>query len=124
MTNNARSIFIWSGSVSCFLMALLLAFILYAAAAQKGWLNTYVLFGVNLYENAAVIILVCYGILVAVGWVAVYAGRKLPCSECGEPILVKDMFGFRGMACKPVRRVIQGKQICSNCLKENGSDAT
>jgi hypothetical protein len=117
--NKAKLIFIWSGSISCFLVGVFFVFLLYAAAAQKEWVNSYVLLGVDLYENAVVIIFVCYGLLITFGWVAVYAGRRLPCSECGEPILVKDMFGFRGMACKAVRRVIQGRQICSNCLKES-----
>ena len=114
-----KSAFIWAGSISCFFVATFLGFLVYAVLVQKELIEAYVLFGVDLYKNAVVILIYCFGCMVVFGRVAVYASRKLPCSECGAPILVNDRYGFRGMACKPVLRVLQGRQICSNCLKQS-----
>ena len=120
MPQNIKSIFIWSGSLSCFLLVVFLGILLYGLAVQKEWVEAATLFGLDMNGSLVFMLIGCYGLIVVFGWVTIYAGRKLPCSECGEPILTKDRFGFRGLACKPVRMIIQGRQLCSNCLEKSG----
>lgn len=117
MTKEIRSLFIWTGSISCLLLGVFFGAVFYAIAVQEKWIAASTLYGLDLSKNWVLVLAGCYGLIVIFGWIAVYAGRRLPCSECGEPILVKDGFGFRGLACKPVCRVILGRQICSNCLE-------
>ena len=118
MTGTTKIIFICFGSLSYVFALAGISIVLYAFFAQKDLINTHVLFGMDLYQNAMVILLYCFAFMVVFGWVAVFTGTKLKCDRCGNPILVKDKFGFKGLTFKPLFTLVQGRQICSNCLKD------
>ena len=74
------------------------------------------------YLNKYIIQLIsaCIVLSFLLGWFAVFAGKKLLCRKCKGPMMVKNRFGFRGLALKPVFSVINNKQICSHCT--DGAD--
>ncbi|MFT5521095.1 MAG: dolichyl-phosphate-mannose--protein O-mannosyl transferase [Enterobacterales bacterium] len=64
------------------------------------------------------IIFACIVFAFFLGWLSVFTGKNILCRQCKGSMLVKNRFGFRGLALKPVFSVINNKQICSHCTND------
>jgi len=93
--------------------------LVYLALLQKQHVNGYSLFGVNLEQDGFIVLFGLFGVAIIFGWLAVFAGFKLLCASCDEPVLAKKGFWIKGLNCRLVWSAIRGRQLYANCLREN-----
>ena len=111
MSANNKKLFIYSSLLSyIFLVGGIGLFAIPTILEQSATLSSFN----NPYLNKYImqLIFACIVLSLLLGWIAVFAGKKILCRKCKGPMLVKNRFGFRGLALKPIFSVIQNKQIC------------
>lgn len=74
-----------------------------------------------LIDRTLVLVMVSMGLGFAAGWVALYFGRRLTCSNCNRDLLPSDGFGFQGLHLGPVVRAARGELVCPLCARPNRS---
>lgn len=86
-----------------------------AVLIQKKFISNFFFFGIKFDKYVLLLLGISFFLAYLFGWIAIYFGRRLHCSQCGGETLRPDRFGFRGLQLRPVLSAARGNSICPIC---------
>ena len=110
-----RSQFVFWGALAFLGFALGLGAALLATLVQREYLSDFSIAGNPFLQYRALWVMGPILFSFGLGWVALFFGRRLKCTQCGGDVLPPDEFGFRGLRFRPLVEAACGRNVCTEC---------